>query len=1572
MGDVPRIFLVGGFGHWTMPADRPELSPSKIGSYFKLDDCEMFLGWEYHEDAETRAENYIDTTKYDLDSSSLSEVGFNELSPLLREKGDEYERTQLEALTEDGSRFVTTADREIDIPDRLRENWPSVRSNRFERLKDIIRDFATESIDHRYILDQAYLRGTIGEYDISGDADIILLEPTPDGFVVDILEIKLSGEVSVHHQAQGAIYSILFEQLLDDLDVAADDTLDREAIETRVVHPANDLTDDDWRIRIEPFRIAPFRTQLQLKLREGHEFDELLLDNSVDELRSWINNRCAGCKYEPLCVAQEVSEENLGLLGFTPGTQASLNDDPVNIDSLEDFYRIYEQPASDSDPTNFSSLDQTGAIDPSLGREATDVNDLQKQTQITYRFLSQINSDHSDRVGGDYLTHYLRGSGYNLPRDSHWANEAGPTGDGPDFPNQGLTRVYIYTHLDPVLKRIGLMAALVENAREDGGEECVIVVGDNLGHGLANRDRFEEELIEEFFTDLKGAIEEVAPDLSDIDYASENTIFPHLYFYSYHQRDVLVEAIKRSSDIAGGKMMRKLLGLREGIDQQMVSILRQEFRQRHALRFTGLGIVQATAQFRVWEDGWNWFDWTNAGSSGLDLTQTFKSGLFDSTVSHGGTSGGLDLELSEWQNAADDPEHRLAQWEYPVRHRETDSIPPEYLWGITGELSDIISDESEIAPYKYHDPTASSPEEIAQGDLELLAEHFCRGIRHIERGVNDKSAFIEKDFFDKPDLLDLAPAAQTLSGACIEYQQLEFDSKKQDRLSHYRQPLGERLDTGRSVAFECIETDNPEEADEDDRTPFIDGRILTSNLELFDPGNDNSPGAAPLSVSEGSFMVLTRLRTDDEMDAARVEADNPDEVRREAVYDNNPEYIQKHTTVIVDSIDFDEAAGHARISLAAPFHFGWPNGDDPFTVNHFGWTGPDAPDNDYDRHVSDGQWYVLDPILDSINEGRANHALRYAQNNPTYRDISEVFEGSRIDLPYNAVPDIDAGLEDYVDRIDANDDLGSPEEDQRALITETGSSLVTLQGPPGTGKTSYTIAPAVLGRIHAAMEAAEAQVSVVSALSHDAVNEALEKVADIRDACPPGSNDEVELIRVCSSESQQSDAADINIVYHRDEDQDRIEDLVEEYLIEPVDDKYAVFFGPPGSIRSLIDRQAELFAHAAGVDPESIAGTGILAEDPDEEDEPGVEDLLRRGLGRCFDFGIVDEASMMDLPLFFLLTAFVRERSQMILVGDHRQMQPIQKHDWAREDRQQIEENTPFLSTLNFIRFLREDDDVDIDFIEQPSPEVPDDTIPTYKLRITRRLPQAAADMHTDLFYREDGIGLISENAELPLDPTTFTPPDEDHALVEDFDPESRITLLTYQDQQARKSNDIERALISTILDTFPEAITTEDGEEEEIEFGVVVPFRAHQRAVTEDVPDDVLVNTVEKFQGGEKDVIIVSMAASDPGYVNQVSDFILDPNRFNVAASRMKRHVFIIASRAIFSSGSDSVEEFDRQAAWKYFYRGIGAMDGYSDYRGTLSDFAVDTGVPSRDPEIRMYCGYEPHGPVGEEVNEE
>lgn len=51
-------------------------------------------------------------------------------------------------------------------------------------------------------------------------------------------------------------------------------------------------------------------------------------------------------------------------------------------------------------------------------------------------------------------------------------------------------------------------------------------------------------------------------------------------------------------------------------------------------------------------------------------------------------------------------------------------------------------------------------------------------------------------------------------------------------------------------------------------------------------------------------------------------------------------------------------------------------------------------------------------------------------------------------------------------------------------------------------------------------------------------------------------------------------------------------------------------------------------------------------------------------------------------------------------------------------------------------------------------------------------------------------------------------------------------------------------------------------------------------------------IDTVERFQGGERDIIIVSATASDPDYVLAEADFLLSLNRLNVALWRAREEV--------------------------------------------------------------------------------
>ena len=78
----------------------------------------------------------------------------------------------------------------------------------------------------------------------------------------------------------------------------------------------------------------------------------------------------------------------------------------------------------------------------------------------------------------------------------------------------------------------------------------------------------------------------------------------------------------------------------------------------------------------------------------------------------------------------------------------------------------------------------------------------------------------------------------------------------------------------------------------------------------------------------------------------------------------------------------------------------------------------------------------------------------------------------------------------------------------------------------------------------------------------------------------------------------------------------------------------------------------------------------------------------------------------------------------------------------------------------------------------------------------------------------------------------------------------------------------------------------------------------------------------MERFQGGERSVILVSATESDPSYLLASSGFLLDPRRLTVALSRAKRKMILVASRSIFSLFSPDEETFSNSLLWKNLLR--------------------------------------------------
>ena len=139
---------------------------------------------------------------------------------------------------------------------------------------------------------------------------------------------------------------------------------------------------------------------------------------------------------------------------------------------------------------------------------------------------------------------------------------------------------------------------------------------------------------------------------------------------------------------------------------------------------------------------------------------------------------------------------------------------------------------------------------------------------------------------------------------------------------------------------------------------------------------------------------------------------------------------------------------------------------------------------------------------------------------------------------------------------------------------------------------------------------------------------------------------------------------------------------------------------------------------------------------------------------------------------------------------------------------------------------------------------------------------------------------------------------------------------------------------------------------------GIVTPHNAQRGVVKNlllDGYEDVRVDTVERYQGGEGDFIIISSTVSDPDYVRSESDFLLNLNRINVAISRMKKKLVIIASRSIFEFMPQDAKDYDKALLWRGIAQTVGfTANSNPKWKGALTDFL---GKPAQKVEVEVYA---------------
>src|SRR5262249_12105279 len=282
------------------------------------------------------------------------------------------------------------------------------------------------------------------------------------------------------------------------------------------------------------------------------------------------------------------------------------------------------------------------------------------------------------------------------------------------------------------------------------------------------------------------------------------------------------------------------------------------------------------------------------------------------------------------------------------------------------------------------------------------------------------------------------------------------------------------------------------------------------------------------------------------------------------------------------------------------------------------------------------------------------------------------------------------------------------------------------------------------------------------------------------------------------------------------------------------------------------------------------------------------------GHGLC-DLLVLDEASQMSLPEAAMAALPLKADAPLMVVGDHRRMPPIVKHDWEREGRPTFGKYQVYESLFDTLR------------AKNP---------PMIRFAESFRLHAAMAEFLRQEVYRHDGIDYHSKRRDvLPAHH------DEDDLVAAVLRPDFPLVGVTHDEADSQGRNTFEQALIEPVLRALADparyALGAEDG------LGIVVPHRAQRAALQQRFPELCVIDeasglpvrsaidTVERFQGGERTVIMFSATESDPAYLLASSQFLFDPRRLTVALSRARQKMILVASRSIFSLFSPEEDVF-------------------------------------------------------------
>ncbi|HEX4992842.1 MAG TPA: C-terminal helicase domain-containing protein, partial [Rubrobacteraceae bacterium] len=146
------------------------------------------------------------------------------------------------------------------------------------------------------------------------------------------------------------------------------------------------------------------------------------------------------------------------------------------------------------------------------------------------------------------------------------------------------------------------------------------------------------------------------------------------------------------------------------------------------------------------------------------------------------------------------------------------------------------------------------------------------------------------------------------------------------------------------------------------------------------------------------------------------------------------------------------------------------------------------------------------------------------------------------------------------------------------------------------------------------------------------------------------------------------------------------------------------------------------------------------------------------------------------------------------------------------------------------------------------------------------------------------------------------------------FQAETGIVWVPVEHDGCEQKSDEEcEKIVAIVEELLGRRVVDRDGVERDMtenDILVVTPFNLQVRCLREKLPAAIRIGSVDKFQGQEAPVVIVSLCSSTLEDSPRGASFLLNPNRLNVAVSRAEALAIVVGCPELMDVRCRSVEE--------------------------------------------------------------